>query len=256
MMRQRLGIFVVAALAVVTSSCAATDLRRMDDQLESAIKTLDSLPPDNPTAISQRAVLTQLSDQAATKAHEESKSDGVMAAAFYRVACVAAWEARSASVTTLSHEGSQVCASLPKQDNSAPRDCALIKLSEPYAVAAEQMDKTSQLTQQLAGLRQTNRRALFPSTEATPINEIFMSLANQFDKVSNIRASMSGDVPDNLKTDTDNERRTIYCAAGVASNLAGQVQGASLDSLAPQTSRLRQMQNNYQSTVGNFPTCR
>ena len=255
MMRYRPVIIIVIGFFVLTG-CAGKDLSTMNKQLTDLVGQLEGLKPDSPEATKQRADLAQLADTAGKAAAESAARDPLMAVAFYRVACVAAWKAGSPSVADLSSAGAATCARLPAHDDSAPRDCALIKLSEPLAVYDDLLRQTNQFDAKLKGLRVPTASALLPSSDADPLAKTFFGLATQYRKVSDIRAAMSDTVPAELKVQTDRDRLTIYCAARKASNLAANVQGATLDNLQTQTDKVVEMERSYQSTVGHLPDCR
>ena len=255
MMRHRLAIVIVVSLVVATG-CAGRKLASMDSQLEDLVHQLDGTQPDSPEAKARQADLTHLADSAGKAASESVASDPVMAVAFYRVACVAAWKSGSPAVGELSSQGAATCARLPAHDDSAPRDCAEIKLSEPLAVYEDLLRQTNQFNAKLKDLRLHDSSALLPAADADPLSRTFFGLATQYRKVSDIRAAMSDAVPAALKVRTDTDRLTIYCAARKTANLAANVQGATLDSLQTQTDKLNEMERNYQSTVGHLPECR
>jgi hypothetical protein len=255
MMRYRLVTLILMAVFVPVG-CAGSRLSTMNSQLTDLAGQLERQKPDSPEAAQQRSELAQLADAAGQEAAANAARDPLMAVAFYRVACVAAWKAGSASVADLSSSGAATCARLPAHDDSAPRDCALIKLSEPLAVYEDQLRQTNQFDAKLKGLRLQTASALLPASDADPTARTFFGLATQYRKVSDIRAAMSDAVPPELKVRTDHDRLAIYCAALKTSNLAANVQGATLDNLQTQTDRVREMERNYQATVGHRPDCR
>jgi hypothetical protein len=244
-----IGVFVL-------SGCAGRSLGTMNSQLTNLVGQLAALKPDSPEALSQRAELAQLADEAGKAAAESAARDPLMAVGFYRIACVAAWKAGSPSVVELSSAGAATCARLPAHDDSAPRDCALIKLSEPLGVYEELLRQTNQFDAKLKDLRVRSASALLPSSDAEPLARTFFGLATQYRKVSDIRAAMSDAAPVELKAETDRDRLTIYCAARKTSNLAANVQGATLENVQTQTDKVNEMERNYQSTVGHLPDCR
>jgi hypothetical protein len=255
MMRYRLVTIIVIGFFVLTG-CAGSKLSTMNSQLTNLVGQLEGLKLDSPEATARRAELAQLADAAGKAAAESAARDPAMAVAFYRVACIAAWKSGSASVGELSNAGAATCARLPAHDDSAPRDCALIKLSEPLTVYEDLLRQTNQFDAKLKDLRLHTASALLPSSDADPLARTFFGLATQYRKVSDIRTLMSDAVPPDLKVRSDRDRLTIYCAALKTSDLAANVQGANLDNLQPQTDRVLEMQRNYQSTVGHSPDCR
>ena len=268
MMRYRLVTIIVIGFFVLigcpgsrpgtmnSQLTAGSRLGTMNSQLTDLVRQLEGLKPDSPEATARRADLAQLAAAAGQAAAESAARDPVMAVAFYRVACVAAWQSGSPSVVELSSEGAATCARLPAHDDSAPRDCALIKLSEPLAVYEDLLRQTNQFDAKLTDLRLHTASALLPSSDADPLAKTFFGLATQYRKVSDIRAAMSDAVPPELKERTDSDRLTIYCAALKTSDLAANVQDATLTKLKPQTDKVREMRGNYQSTVGHSPDCR
>jgi hypothetical protein len=258
MMRYRLATIVIVIVInfFVLTGCAGSKLGTMNTQLTDLVGRIDGLKPDSPEATARRAELAQLADEAGKAAAESAATDPLMAVAFYRVACVAAWKSGSPSVADLSSAGAATCARLPAHDNSAPRDCAMIKLSEPLAVYEDLLRQTNQFDAKLKGLRVHTASALLPSSDADPVERTFFGLATQYRKVSDIRAAMSDAVPPALKAQTDKDRLTIYCAALTTLDLGANVQEATLTKLKPQRDRALEMERNYQSTVGQLPDCR
>jgi hypothetical protein len=211
MMRHRLVTPIVIAVFVLVG-CAGSRLDTMNSQLTDLTGQLERQKPDSPEAAQQRAALAQLADAAGLEAAANAPGDPLMAVAFYRVACVAAWKSGSPSVAELSSGGAAMCARLPAHDDSAPRDCALIKLSEPLAVYEDLLRSTNQFDAKLKGLRGQTASALLPSSDAESVAKTFFGLATQYRKVSDIRAAMSDAVPAELKARTDSDRLAIYCA--------------------------------------------
>jgi hypothetical protein len=238
------------------SGCAGLSLGTMNSQLTNLVGQLAGLKSDSPEALARRAELVQLVDKAGKAAADSAAREPLMAVGFYRIACVAAWKAGSPSVVALSRAGAATCARLPAHDDSAPRDCALIKLSEPLSVYEDLLRQTNQFNAKLQELRLHMASALLPSSDAEPLARTFFGLAAQYRKVSDIRAAMSDAVPAALKAETNQDRLTIYCAARKTSNLAANVQEATLATLQTQTDRVNEMERNYQATVGHFPDCR
>jgi hypothetical protein len=255
MTRYRPVTLLVIGVFILTG-CPGRSLSTMDSQLTNLVGQSGGAKLDSPEALTQQAELAQLADEAGKAAAESAARDPLMAVGFYRIACVAAWKAGSPSVVELSSAGAATCARLPAHDDSVPRDCALIKLSEPLGVYEDLLRQTNQFDAKLKDLRMRMASALLPSSDAEPLARTFFGLATQYRKVSDIRAAMSDAVPAELKVQTDRDRLTIYCAARKTSNLAANVQGATLDGLQTQTDKVVEMERNYQSTVGHLPDCR
>jgi hypothetical protein len=240
MMRYRLATIVIVISFFVLTGCGGGDkpgpansplpagirLATMDKQLTDLVGQLEGLKSDSPEATKQRADLAQLADTAGNAAAESAARDPLMAVAFYRVACVAAWKSGSPSVLNLSSSGAATCARLPAQDDSAPRDCTMIKLSEPLAVYEDFLRQTNQFDAKLKDLRLHTASALLPASDAESVAKTFFGLAAQYRKVSDIRAAMRDAGPPELKVEIDRDRLTIYCAARKTWNLAANVQGA------------------------------
>src|SRR4029453_12344890 len=231
---------------------AGIRLATMDKRLTDLIGQLEGLQSDGPEATALRGDLAQLGDDAGKEAAASTAGDPQMAVAFYRVACVAAWKSGSPSVLNLSSAGAATCARLPAQDDSAPRDCAMIKLSEPLAVSDDLLRQTNQFEAKLKDLRLHTVSALLPASDAESVAKTFFGLAAQHRKVSDIRAAMRDAEPPELKVEIDRDRLTIYCAARKTWNLAANVQGADRAKVQPQTDGVLEMERNYQSTVGHF----
>jgi hypothetical protein len=266
MMRYRLATIVIVLNFFALTGCApfpgnfplpaGSTLATMNSQLTDLVGQLEGLKPDSPEATVRRAELAQLANDAGKAAAESAAGDPLMAVSFYRVACVAAWKAGSTSVLQLSSAGAATCARLPAHDDSAPRDCAMIKLSEPLAVYEDLLQQTNQFDAKLKGLRERAASAVLPSSDADPVARTLSDMATQYRKVSEIRAAMSDAVPSELKVQTDKDRLTIYCAAVATWVLARNVQDATNAKLEPLKEDVLKMEDNYQSTVGHFPDCR
>src|SRR5262245_57235779 len=181
MTRYRLVTIIVIGFFVLIG-CAGSRLVSMNSQLTDLVGQLEGLKPDSPEATAQRAELAQLANEAGNAAAESEAHDPLMAVAFYRVACVAAWKSGSPSVVELSSAGAATCARLPAHDDSAPRDCALIKLSEPLGVYEDLLQQTNQFDAKLKGLRLHTASAPLPSSDTEPLAKTFLGLTRSIAK--------------------------------------------------------------------------
>jgi hypothetical protein len=250
MTRHRLLTCLLAAL--VLTGCAAHRLNDLDDQLADLNHQCAASDQQHDLASCQQRY-EQLAGQALADARNAS-ADPLTRLAFYRVAATGAFDAGPLGAETVSaatNEGIQVCEKLPQQDGSAPRDCAVIRLAYPLAVAADLSRTLNQLIAQRDALRQTNPAAQLPASDLQGVLGLYDWFQTEFDKVSWIRGKLTDPgVSDQLKAYVDDQRRAIYCWALKAYSVAFDVEGTTPASLAQLTTRKTALRQRAEESLG------
>ena len=247
-MRPKFILFILS-FSLVISGCGVTGLRGNGTEpaglssqyLQDLDKELTSLSSQNTAAA--RTQLATLATKAGAAAKQSSDTKNRVA--FYRVAAVAAWQAGSAGeslVLPMSDAGAAACDALPDKDNTAPRDCSLIRLAAPMAVQ-DMLAREVINYQHKAGAG-----GKLPPADLTPLRLIFEGFESQFAKVSTIRNSLGSlAVPQEFKVRTDRQWLMIYCNAVKAWSLSGDVEGAPLDSFTAMAKRKKEMAEQLES---------
>lgn len=247
MTRSRARIALVVALAIV--GCAARTLDTIDSQLRNLHAECGAAAP---TSSCQQRYAT-LATQALADARGAS-ADPPMRVAFYRAAAVASFEAGplgSQTVIESTDEGTQACQGLPQQDASAPRDCAVLRLMLPLAVADDLSRKVTALVSKRDALRQGNPAARLPASDLPTVLNLYDGLETQLDKVSAVSATLTDPpVPAQLRTYADDQRRAVYCWAMKAYSVAFDVQGVTPASMAETTARKTAMRTEIERSLG------
>ena len=253
--------FLLLAFAFATSACAATKLRPLNDQLNTADADLvKAREAGRDTAPLQQQLAQIARDAAAQASSTTNPKDRV---ALYRVAAVAAWQAGpdgSSLVLPITDAGTAACEALPQKDKEAPRDCSLIRLARPMAVQDDDARQLMALRKKrenvqreheqhcevLSGAEATacrGARGKLPATDLQPEKDLFSDLETQFGKVSDVRDELrSLDVPAEFTPQTDAQRLIIYCNAVVAWRLTADTEtgGATFDRLTPRKAAMAQ----------------
>lgn len=247
MTRSRACLAVVVVLA--TAGCTARGLNTIDAQL-SSLNTECSEAVTN-AACQQR--YATLATQALADARQAS-ADPPMSVALYRAAAVASFEAGplgSQTVFASTDEGTQTCQRLPQQDASAPRDCAVLRLMLPLAVADDLSHKVTTLVSKRDALRQTAPTAQLPASDLPVVLNLYDGLEAQLAKVSAVSASLTDPpVPGQLITYAHDQRRAVYCWALKAYSVAFDVQGVTPASMAETTARKTAMRTDIERSLG------
>ena len=236
---------VIVAVALAFGGCAAHRLDKINKEVASLQRECDPIAEQGGDLTSCRQRYEAQATQALTEARK-SGGDPLLQVGFYRAAALAAFNAGplgSQTVLDSSDEGSQACERLPQKDASAPRDCALIRLALPLAVAADQTRKVTALVAKRDALRQTNRLAQLPADNFTEVVGLYEGLEKQEGKIAAIRANnIDAAAPEQLKPYADDQCKAVYCSAMKAYTLAFDVAGvpdSELDELTAQKTAFR-----------------
>ena len=221
------------------SGCGGIGLGDFNDRLTNL---------SNPPQLEALATLARDAEAAAQK-----DADPLNRVALYRVASVAAWQAGGAGeglVLRVTDAGIATCEALPGKDQSAPRDCSLIRLAAPLAVQDDLARDLVQLQGQLQQLEDSHRRQCstltgaeqercraarpkLPAADLAQVQNLFASFEMQFEKASTIRSGLANlDVDDVFRRKTDRQRVIIYCNAVKAWSLSGDVDGGASSFMA------------------------
>jgi len=219
----RLIAFVLTA-SWLASCEPVTTVGKLDARLNSA-----------PSAKELAALAQEARDAA------QETTDAKDRVAYYRIAAVAAWQAGSfgqGAVLPISVAGAEACAALPAQDQSAPRDCSLIRLAAPLAVQDDLARDLIKLQHQLP----PTPGAKLPATDFAPLQKMFDQFETQFNKVSVIRAGFSNlDLPSKFTVGTDRRWLIIFCNAVKAWSLSGDVEDAPMVAFNDMAQRKKKM---------------
>jgi hypothetical protein len=236
---------IILALCLALSGCVGNRLRELDGKL------------NHLSDPSQLAALAKEADAAARETEDPRDRAG-----FYRVAAVAAWQAGEAGerlVLSVTDAGIATCEGLPNKDQTAPRDCSLIRLAAPLAVQddlARDLVQFQGKLQQLEGDRQQRcsvlagderarclaARAKLPAADLSPVQSLFSGFETQFEKVSTIRSNLANlDVDETFRRKTDRQRVIIFCNAVKVWSLSADVEGASMSSFTTMAQRKQRM---------------
>ena len=172
---------VIVAVAFAFGGCAAANLDQINKDVASLQRECDPIAEQGGDLASCRQRFEAEATKALTEARN-TRTDPLLQVGLYRAAALAAFNAGpvgSQTVLDSTDEGTQACNQLPQKDASAPRDCALIRLALPLAVAADQSRKVSALVAKRDALRQTNRVAQLPASDFTEVVGLYDSLETQ-----------------------------------------------------------------------------
>jgi len=227
--RSALTALFVAGTAMAAAGCGCPR------QLDGLRKELDELYAAKLQAVSaSQSVAVTEAKLAAVAAHAQQGAAECkeMAPAFYRVAAVAAWQADGAGaalMNPISTQGIAACAALPAKDNTAPRDCTLIRIAGPMALQDELTAK------QLAVRKQAEQSSngKLPASDLPQLRQLLEGYVAASTQLAAVRQGARGlDSPQTLLEQTDRQRLIIYCNAVETFGLMGRIEGMTFAQLA------------------------
>ena len=212
---------VVLALAAVSAGCSSVSLIQLDNEwartYEAQVRAAASEDDLVATLANFDDQLADLADRAAREGDRAASSDAPTAVGFYRIAALAAWKSgpkREDRVPELAAKGRRVCASLPAGDASQPRDCAVFRIVEGFALH----DREARQIEALAAGRPAAQPLSEP--ERTQALAAHRQLAAAFGMIADGRNAIAPlPVDRRFHAYVDKNWSAIYCTAAATSGL-------------------------------------
>jgi hypothetical protein len=212
---------VLLALGGVSAGCSSVSLIQLDNEWA---RTYEAQARADASEDDLVATLTNfddqfadLSDRAAREADRAASSDAPTAVGFYRIAALAAWKSgpkREDQVPGLAAKGRRVCASLPAGDASQPRDCAVFRIVEGFALH----DREARQIEALVAARSASQPLSEP--EQTQALKAHRQLAAAFGIIADGRNAIALlPVDRRFHAYVDRNWSAIYCTAAATSGL-------------------------------------
>lgn len=153
-----------------------------------------------------------LSDRAAAAGKEVQSRDRPLAIGFYRIAALAAWKSaalREDKVPEIAAKGSAACDALPNKAASQPRDCALFRFVDYFAV----YDKEYRTLRVLVDLAHARPGKDLPAEQIDSARQVHRNLSRVFEQVDKQRQGI-GDLvlPDEFHGFVNGNWKQVYCA--------------------------------------------
>jgi hypothetical protein len=244
--RTSLVLLVVASTLFALEGCGCPrKLDGLNTQLQELyvlkMQALGANPPAS-TAETEAKLAAVAHD-----AEQGAKECQDLAPAFYRVAAVAAWQADGAGAALVNPIGTQgiaVCEALPAKDNSAPRDCTLIRIAPPMALQDE-LTKTQLVLRRRA---EQSADGTLPADTLSELRKLLQGYADAARQLTAIRRQERGlSSPQALLDQTDRQRLIVYCNARETFALMGKVEGMTLPNLATERPPLDEIKASLQA---------
>lgn len=215
MNRARLPTCVaVLVLPLLMVACASTSLINLDDEWKRTY--VAALRPADKgdylvSAGDYGPQFADLSDRAAAAGNEARSKDRPLAIGFYRIAALAAWKSaalREDKVPELAAKGSAACDALPNKAASQPRDCAIFRFVDYFAVY-DKVYRDLRVLIDVANARPNNDLPADRIDEARQVHRTISRVFEQIDK----RRQVIGDLApsDSFHGYLNENWKQVYC---------------------------------------------
>ncbi len=216
MKRARLPTCVaVLLLPFFMVACASTSLIALDDEWK---RTYVAAKPhaDNGDYLTNAGdygpQFADLSDRAAAAGSEAQSRDRPLAIGFYRIAALAAWKSaalRENKVPEIAAKGSETCDALPNKAASQPRDCALFRFVDYFAI----YDKEYRALRVLMDLAHARPDRDLPADQIDAARQVYRNISRVFEQIDKRRQGM-GDLAlsDSFQGFVNENWKRVYCA--------------------------------------------
>lgn len=216
MNRARLPTCVaVLVLPFFIVACASTSLIALDDEWK---RTYVAAKPhaDNSDYLADAGdyspQFADLSDRALAAGSEAQSKDRPLAIGFYRIAALAAWKSsalREDKVPEIAAKGSATCDALPNKAASQPRDCALLRFVDYFAV----YDKEYRALVVLIDLAHARPGKDLPADQIDVARQVYRNISRVFEQIDKRRQAMDDlALPDSFHGFVNENWKRVYCA--------------------------------------------
>ncbi len=209
---KRVAVLVLPLLMV---ACASTSLINLDEEWKRTyVAALH--PADNGDYLASAGdygpQFADLSDRAAAAGNEAQSKDRPLAIGFYRIAALAAWKSaalREDKVPELAAKGSAACDALPNKAASQPRDCAIFRFVDYFAV----YDKEYRDLMVLIDLAHARPGKDLPADQIDVARQVNRNISRVFEQIDKNRQEVDDlALPDSFHVFVNENWKRVYCA--------------------------------------------
>ena len=215
MNRARLPTCVaVLVLPLLMVACASTSLINLDEEWKRTY--VAALRPADKgdylvSAGEYGPQFADLSDRAAAAGNEARSKDRPLAIGFYRIAALAAWKSaalREDKVPELAAKGSAACDALPNKAASQPRDCAIFRFVDYFAVYVKEYRDLRVLID-LTNARPNND---LPADRIDEARQVHRNISQVFEQIDKRRQAIGNlALPDSFYGYLHENWKQVYC---------------------------------------------